>query len=157
MTANTSSTHSPEAYRHAWETYAIAEFLKIQNMSEEDRKQSVDELRLACASKGLTWEEAKYIVQYPGGMTEKELELRAVLQKYFDPLQTDILQSHFTYFQRKERVITNLVTAQADESKKMKLECNGKAVNLIVDELGKSLIRKGIQPQVPPSAGQPKG
>jgi hypothetical protein len=125
-------------------------------MSPEERTQSIDQLRLACASKGLSWDEAKSILQYPGGMTEKELELRAALQTYFDPLSGDQLQSHFTHFYRKGRIITKLVAAVADDSKKEQLNCSEKANKVIVDELGKSLLRQGIQPQVPPVVEQQK-
>ena len=155
MTASTSRA-SPDAYRHAWETYANQQVSEIHKMSHEEHKESVDQLRLACASKGLPWEEAKSIVQYPGGMTKKELELRAALQTYFDPLSGDVLQSHFTHFYRKGRIITKLVAAVADDSKKEQLNCSEKANKVIVDELGKSLLRQGSQPQVPPVVEQQK-
>ena len=119
-------------------------------MSHQERKESIDQLRLACASKGLSWEEAKSIVQYHGGMTEKELELRAALQTDFDSLSRDVLQSHFTHFYRKGQIITKLVAeAAVVDSKKEQLNCSEKANRLIVDELGKSLLRQGVQPQVP--------
>ena len=154
MTTST-STPSPDAYRYGWETHANQVFSEIQKMSHEERKKSIDQLRLACASKGLPWEEAKYIIQYPGGMTEKELELRAALQTYFDPLSSGVLQSHFTHFYQKGRIITKLVTeAAVGDSKKEQLNCNEKANRLIIDELGKSLLRQGVQPQVPPAPAE---
>lgn len=154
MTASTSGS-STDAYRYGWETYANQVVSEILKMSHEERKESIDQLRLACASKGLLWEEAKSIIQYPGGMTEKELELRAALQTHFDPLSSGVLQSHFTHFYRKGRIITKLVTeAAVDESKKQQLNCSEKANNLIIDELGKSLLRQGVQPQVPPAPAE---
>ena len=146
----TTSAPSTEAYRHGWETYANQQVSEIRKMSPGERKESIDQLRLACASKGLSWEEAKSILQYPGGMTEKELELRAALQTYFDPLSRDELQSHFTHFYQKGRIITKLVAAVTDDSKKEQLNCSEKVNKVIVDELGKSLLRQGSQPQVPP-------
>jgi hypothetical protein len=85
-------------------------------------------------------------------MTEKELELRAVLQTEFDALSADELQSHFSHFYQKGRIITKLAEAVTDDSKKRQLDCNGKANRLIIDELGKTLLRKGTPPQVPPAA-----
>ncbi|MBS0648848.1 MAG: hypothetical protein JSS10_06470 [Verrucomicrobia bacterium] len=155
MSANISAP-SIEAYRYGWETYANQQVSEIHKMSPEERKQSIDRLRLACASKGLPWEDAKSTMQYPGGMTEKELELRAALQTYFDPLSADVLQSHFTHFYRKGRIITTVAESATEDSKREQLNCNGKANRLIVDELGKSLLRKGIQPQLPPAAAQQK-
>lgn len=156
MTAST-STPSPDAYRYGWETHANQVFSEILKMSDEERKKSIDQLRLACASKGLAWEEAKFIITYPGGMTEKELELRAALQTCFNPLSSDVLQSHFTHFYRKGRIITKLVTeAAVDDSKKEQLNCSEKANRVIIDELGKSLLRQGVQPQVPPAPAEQK-
>jgi len=156
MTAST-STPSADAYRYGWETYANQVVCEILKMSHEERKGSIDSLRLACASKGLPWEEAKPIIQYPGGITLKELELRAALQTRFDPLSSAVLQSHFTHFYQKGRIITKLVKeAAVVDSKKEQLNCSEKANRVIVDELGKSLLRQGVQPQVPPAPAEQK-
>ena len=156
MTAST-STPSADAYRYGWETYANQVVFEILKMSHEERKGSIDSLRLACASKGLPWEEAKSIIQYPGGMTLKELELRAALQTCFEPLSSAVLQSHFTHFYQKGRIITKLVAeAAVVDSKKEQLNCSEKANRVIVDELGKSLLRQGVQPQVPPAPAEQK-
>lgn len=156
MTANT-STNSADAYRYGWETYANQVISEIHKMSPKERNESIDKLRLACLSKGLPYVEAKSIIQYPAGMTEKELELRAVLQTYFDPLSSSVLQSHFTHFYQKGRIIAKLeAEAAVADSKKEQLNNRVRANKLIIDELGKSLLRQGVQPQVPPVPAQQK-
>ena len=51
-------------------------------------------------------------------------------------------------FFKKDRIITKLVADSSTED----LVNRHKANSLIVDELGKSLLLKGFQPQVPPSS-----
>jgi hypothetical protein len=49
MEASTSAS-STDAYRYGWETYANQVVSEILKMSHEERKESIDQLRLACAS-----------------------------------------------------------------------------------------------------------
>lgn len=140
---------STEASRLAWEDYAKQQVSEIRKMSAEERTKSIDDLRLKSALRGLSWEEAKVLFEYPGGMTEKEFKLRAVLQHDIDPISKEELQEHFTYFYRRVSAITGLVAAVTDESRKDQLTCAQKANKVILDEIGKSLIRKGSHPTVP--------
>lgn len=127
-----------ESYRYAWEMYANEVFFRIHKMSDEERTQSIELLRYKCAAFGVPWEQAKYIVEYPGGMTEKELELRSALQSRFSLLSPDVLQSHFTHFYQNGPTIKHLG-----------VEAAAKANKVIIDELGKALLGKGFQPQRP--------
>ncbi|MBX9923186.1 MAG: hypothetical protein K2Y01_03665 [Rhabdochlamydiaceae bacterium] len=145
--------HNAAAYRFGWETYANQEISEIQKTSLEERTRSISELRDRCvaSSHTLPREDVEAFLGYPEGMTERELALRAALQTQFDELSADILQSHFTHFYQKGRIITKLVETKAGGAHTEELNCNKKANKLIVDELGKSLLRKGFNPQVPPA------
>ncbi len=126
---------------------------EIQNMSPEELAQARNELRAKCISSGheLPEEEVNSLLNDNGGMTMQELKLRAALQAdYFDKLSVDVLQSHFTYFYQRNKITENLV-AMTKGDRQEQLKCDARVTLLIVDELGKSLLRKGVQPQVPPN------
>lgn len=142
---------SAEAYRQGCEAYANQEITKIHTMSSADREKSISQLRNACLSSnpGLPSREIASLMQYSGGMTEDELRLRAAFQTKFEALSPEELQSHFTHFYQKGRIITRLIEAGNGDNNGRQLDCRKKANSLLVDELGKTLLRKGSQPQVP--------
>ena len=145
--------------RLGWETYANQEMLAIHSMSAAERTQSIDQLRHACASMGgdVPMEDVQSILEHPRGITMKELELRAAFQLIFERFSVDVLQSHFTYFQQKERIIEGVITAVTRDNTTEQSHCARRAaIRVIIDEIGKSLLRKGTQPQTLSAAEEQK-
>lgn len=141
-----------DAFRCAIESYANRETLKIHKMSPEQRKQSIDQLHTECFLSS-NFPEMEKEALFNFGITWEELTLRAAFQKKFELLPADVLQSHFTHFYNQGRKFTQQL--ETDPEATIWIVSN-KANKLIVDELYKSMQKKGSVPQVPSEAVEQK-
>lgn len=129
-----------QIYRNGLEEYAKTKMHAIQQMNAEDHNKSIKELQVNAIKSGLPFDQIKVLFTSP--ITLEELELRATFHHLFDKLNLVDLQSHFKYFYTKKLI------QETKESSQQK-NCDKRAINLLVDEIGKSILRKGAKPKVP--------